>query len=1498
MRRFRAWQRGVPRQGLKGCRALAILCVLGWVPHPAFAQVVISEFLAANDSGLKDENGDDSDWIELKSVSADTVNLLGWHLTDNAAKPAKWTFPGVALGPGQFLVVFASGKDRAVAGQELHTNFKIDAGGEYLALTRADNSVATEFSPQFPPQAPDMAYGTGSATVTTTNLLAEGAAVRYLVPTDASLGDAWVQPGFDSSAWSSGPAPLGFDTAGTFRSYEDVILDDGPLFYWNFNETSGVALNRANPALTQDALTPQGTAARAGHATLPLGRAASFAGADGSRFYAANLSPGTDIRGAWAAEFWLQNSSPAEATYFMEAGTTAGTLNSPGLIAGYNGTRLELFGAGGCTGADGPSFTGTGWHHLLFGYFGSAAGDGVANRHAIYVDGVCVSSQSGDFPGALVFGGGGIGVGGTLNGVGLDVLNGQMDEVAVYDLRALTSADSVSNTLARLASTHYLAAHTTNFGSVAATDLRSVMAGQASSLYVRHAFAMADTAGINQLTLSVKYADGFVAWLNGVRVAAANVPESAVFNSTALSNRPPAAATAFSAFDLSAFAGVLAAGTNVLALQGLSSSASDPEFLLSATLTAASTRSETGYLFTPTPGQPNGAALLRVGPRVTDVTENPVRPGAGQDFVLTARVAPVLAAVTNVALIYRVMYSNEVTVPMCDTGLAPDATAGDGLFTAAVPGSAFAAGQMIRWAVRATDATGADTRVPLYLSPASSPQYFGTVAAQPVLTSTVPVLEWFLAPGTKAAARTLGGTRAALYYAGEFYDNVWVRLRGRTAAGLAKNPYEFVFNSGNLFRFDPAEPRVDQFALNTTWRDKSYVRPVLGFGLFRGAGTVASACFPLHVRQNNEFFSVALFVEILDRQFLRRNNLDPDGALYKGNLNGFTVDAQGGYLPVQTGFEKKTPDDGDFSDIVAFAQGLALSDDARTRFVFDNVNLPATVNYLAACVILQDADRLVTNFYAYRDTFGSGEWSMLPWDLDLTFGQVNNSVDEIQTTQDNPTGASHPFYGSQALADYRNPALWNKLIDVLSTTPVFREMYVRRLRTLMDQFLKAPGTPTEQLYFEPQLNYWKNALAADVALDRVKWTMWGQQQTLSQALELIADTYLPGRRQHLFTDHCVLNPSYPYNAGIPAGQAVVVALRFGANEYNPASGNQDEEYFQVNNPLATPVDISGWSVSGGVDFTFKPGTVLPAGGTVHVAKNVSAFRARSVSPKRGEGHFVQGNYAGQLSARGEALQLRDAAGLLVTATNYPGTPSPAQLCLRVTELMYHPVALAGGSNMVDDFEFIELKNISATQTLDLAGVKFTNGVKFAFTGNMLLASGQKVLLVKDRAAFAARYGSGMNIGGVYEGKLDNDGERLTLLDASNEEILDFSYDSSWYPLTDGTGFSLVIRDENAAWDTWGQKESWRAGGQLYGTPGADDVLPAAAIRSIALDSRTGTAAIGFTASPGVAYALEYRDDLATGDWLRTVPEILSNGAGVLLVDTNAAAPRRFYRIRL
>ena len=125
---------------------------------------VISEFMASNDGALvNDEDGDDSDWIEIFNPSEITANLDGYYLTDDPANLTKWTFPAQSLTAGEYLLVWASGKDRRVSGNELHTNFSLQASGEYLALVKPDGvTIVSEFGSGgtfYPDQDPGISFG-------------------------------------------------------------------------------------------------------------------------------------------------------------------------------------------------------------------------------------------------------------------------------------------------------------------------------------------------------------------------------------------------------------------------------------------------------------------------------------------------------------------------------------------------------------------------------------------------------------------------------------------------------------------------------------------------------------------------------------------------------------------------------------------------------------------------------------------------------------------------------------------------------------------------------------------------------------------------------------------------------------------------------------------------------------------------------------------------------------------------------------------------------------------------------------------------------------------------------------------------------------------------------------------------------------------------------------------------------------------------------------------
>ncbi len=173
-----------------------------------------------------------------------------------------------------------------------------------------------------------------------------------------------------------------------------------------------------------------------------------------------------------------------------------------------------------------------------------------------------------------------------------------------------------------------------------------------------------------------------------------------------------------------------------------------------------------------------------------------------------------------------------------------------------------------------------------------------------------------------------------------------------------------------------------------------------------------------------------------------------------------------------------------------------------------------------------------------------------------------------------------------------------------------------------------------------------------------------------------------------------------------------------------------------------------------------------------------------------------------------------------------GTPADATN-LAVTELNYHPPnptaseVLADPTYNDDDFEFVELRNISAGP-IDLGGVRFSAGIDFTFPAATVVPPGGYLLIVENNAAFEERYGTGYPVAGVYANKMSNDGDTLRLVDVGGTEIAHFTFNDIWYPTTDGLGATLNLVDEGAVPADYGNALSWEASGGTLGSPGHAD----------------------------------------------------------------------------
>ncbi len=1507
--------------------------------------VVISEFMARNSTGIVDEDGSNEDWIEIFNGGTNSVNLLNWSLSDKASNPTKWQFPATNIAPGSFMIIWASNKDRHTAGSPLHTNFKLASSLGYLGLFRPDGSIATQFSPVYQPQAVDISYGFPS--VSTTNALAPlGLAARYLVPPNFSVDTLWQDPAFNDSTWSNATTGLAFTNqvwviqADSFTDFSGTQrAKNWSAGYYNKTADTVIPGYQASNFTIFPNTGPNNTGNN-----YWTGSAWDYFGANPPWTYLAanywhpngtnntnNVIAGSEL---WSIRRWTANTNGILRVDWSMAKQNVGCGNG---VTGYilhNGTQKDAatiafndaigvsrtvfltnvaFGdvidfaltpqgtdglpTDSCDGSYGqmqilvPSTTtdissrmqntnSTVYARIPFNVDGpSAAGVNSLFLRVRYSDGfvahlngiqVARRNAPSNTPGGVL-------ANSTNDWSATGVQGNNNWYYGYYDYTSDTNSpfagfyrpsevfnasDATWNFVTNkwvlglddppytmISATTWQPNGTNNFanhwpirrwispvnGQVTARVFfaKAVSGGNGATLrvYVNgvskvvRTIAGTDTVGITtnillggvELGDLVDFAldplgtDGQTGDTSDLCYFGATLTQTPLsdpsWNSAATADSTLAESQVGELIDISAFRDFLYAGTNVLAVQGLNSSASDPGFVLLPELLGVSTSLNTNqpvYFQVPTPGVVNGLGTTNLGPLILDVSHTPHEPATNEAVTVTARVVQTFGAVSNLTLRYRVMFGSEVAVSMFDDGLHGDGAAADGVWGGIIPTSVMTNGQMIRYYLVSSDVSGATNREPTFLSAKDSPQYLGFVVKDPSIVTALPVLHWFIQ--TPAGANNDIGTNGSIYYNGQFRDNITATLHGQSSSSFPKHSYNFNMVSGNKLTVVSNYPSLSDFAVITTWADRTHARVPLNTETYAAAGTPAHYAFPLQMRQNGAFFSIATFSEQGNEKFLERIGYDSDGALYK-MYNTFTGAA---------GNEKKTRKYEPAFDLQAFYNNLTAG---GVTYLYDNVNIPEVINYLATKSISSDHDCCHKNYYFYRDSNNTGEWFAFPWDFDLSYGHVwtstnGNYLDDTMYTNVPPNIGNN-----------------NTLFALMYNDPALKEMWMRRTRSLMDQILQPLGTTPADDVLRARLNYYSNYVSADAALDKTKWgaATWvapspvvggpaNPTSDLGLEYSRLEDFYLPGRRFFLYR----VATNTPYF--IPPVQTNMF-VSIGVIDYNPASSNQAQEYIEIINTNRTSVDISGWRIRGGVDFTFAPGTILSSTNRIYVSPDVKSFRARATGPRSGQRLMVVGPYQGQLSARGETVTLVNSSGQTNATVTYVGTPSAPQQYLRITEIMYHPAPVSLGNPYgQEDYEYIEVKNISTNVTLNLNGVKFTNGVEFAFAGSAItsLAPGQRCLVVRSNAAFAQRYGAGLPVAGAYIGSLDNSGERIQLLDAFNEEILDFSYNNSWYPITDGLGFSLVVVDENAETDAWDTKTNWRPSGNANGNPGAGD----------------------------------------------------------------------------
>ncbi len=1002
------------------------------------------------------------------------------------------------------------------------------------------------------------------------------------------------------------------------------------------------------------------------------------------------------------------------------------------------------------------------------------------------------------------------------------------------------------------------------------SNCESVMFGIKQTVYIRIPFTVATTTNVIGMKLRMKYEDGFAAWLNGnpTIAASANIPAALDWNAAAPLAHDDTASTSYIEFPLSTAAiASLVTGSNLLCIQGLNNGFSSPDVLFTPQLIITYTSGVPlmGYFSSPTPGALNGGSDPNPGPQVKNVPQTlppPPVPQTGTGPVtlpITAEVVPTANPVASVELRWRIMFNPEETLPMLDDGLHGDGIAGDGIYGAAITTSLLLPGQMIRWRVVATDTVAEAGKSPRFDIADDSPEYWGTVANDDRTDSSqLPVMQTFVQ--NAAAADTVAGSRCSVFFLGEFYDSVGINRHGQSTGGFSKKSYNLDFNRDYRFRYKADAKRVKDIDLLTNWADKSKVRNALAWETLHVTGAKGHFAFPVRMERNAAFFSVTDMVEDGDDRYLERIGLDPEGALYKmyNTLDSATANV-----------EKKTRTWENNNDLQALINGLNTATAIATRrlYGYDNVDIPILLNNLATLALINSQDQGHKNYYLYKEPGVQNDWKLLAWDNDLSFGHTwtggqNYFDDDLDSQRDMRNGAT------------------NRLKQFLYDSPELNKAWMRRMRTLMDEYLVSATSTTG--YFETRITQILDQIdppglplnTSDAFLDFQKWGYWtdgnggasiaytnaaGVNHTMRATAQRIvaanpagtypqatpygefarssAPAFLPGRRAFLY-NHPSRPAGSPNNQSgaepLPSAQFATPPITIASVNYDPGIG--DQEYLVVRNSSATDaVDVSGWTLSGAVAFTFPGGTVIPPGsgvtqhlGDLFITRSPRDFRLRTVSPKGGEYCFIAGPYEGRLSARGETVELRDTANTLISTNTWAASPTAGQTSLRVSEIHFNPLnpslaELAGNPSWTAaDFEFMELQNIGAAP-LDLSGTRLDEAVTFTFPATTTLAPNARLLVVANLAAFSARYSTaGLTIAGEWVGNLDNGGEKLKVYDSRGEEILEFTY-RDWYSPTDGDGYSLVfLNTAGTPYTDWGLRANWSISAATGGTPGAAD----------------------------------------------------------------------------
>jgi hypothetical protein len=750
-----------------------------------------------------------------------------------------------------------------------------------------------------------------------------------------------------------------------------------------------------------------------------------------------------------------------------------------------------------------------------------------------------------------------------------------------------------------------------------------------------------------------------------------------------------------------------------------------------------------------TPGMPNSQYITNAGPAIYSVTHNPPVPAANQSIVVTALVHDP-DGVQNLTLYYRLdpatTYSS---VPMKDNGTGGDAIAGDGTFSATIPGRA--ANQIVAFYISATDSNSAASRFPAIRAGDNEPvrecvvmfgdaSPGGSFSVYHLWITQTNVTRWANLSDLSNEGNDctlVSGSRVIYNMAGRFAGSPYHQGFNTPLGNLCH--YKWIFNDDDKFLGATSFNKIHQPG-NGPGDDASLQREQLANTFLRALGV------PWLNRRD-----VVVYVNGNRRGTLMEDAQTPDGDVVKEHFpndpDGFLYKMQpwfefgpapsGGSIPFNnnawcalnpyttTGGVKKmaryrynyeirrTPDsDNDFTNVFSLVDAACNS--SSPSFVANMENMANMENWMRVFAANHAAgnwdcfgSQNGQNLYGYIGALGT-KYTLLMFDFNIVLGNSSSwgPGQNLLTINGADQGMANIYHNPAFLRMYWRALgeLVNGPLNVANSGPLIMAKY---------NAMAVNGLSVEnpQANIEPWLAQARTSIASQLAAVNASSFSVNSSVTVSNNL-----AYVTGTAPVNVASVWINGAAYPLRWTSVTNWTVTVPLATGTNKFSVTGVDRNNQF------------IAGDSNS--VSVVYSTTNASPVGQIV------------------------------------------------------------------INEIMYAP--------SVANAQFVELYNNSTNTTFDLSGWQF-QGLGYTFTAGSVIGPTNYLVLAANNAAFAAAYGATKPVFDIFGGNLQGNGETLTLNNASNATVARVKYSNQlpWPTNANGPGASLQLIDPH--------QDNWRVG---------------------------------------------------------------------------------------